>query len=159
MSEARFTAANSVLAIIAEGTTIEPRKGGVWVMWKQYSGKQMERRWVCRGQDFYPMWHRHWGQGGTRCTALAQLVRWCQGKTCLPLSTWRYWTGKSVAMGSERADELLSTLESAGYPVTVNCVLCRQPISGPLDWWSLNKVVGPCCGMSSGCRQKKAAAQ
>lgn len=152
-----YQAANAVLAIIAPGTTIEPRKGGVWVIWTSYGGQRMERRWQCRGQDFYPVWHRRWGQGGTRCTALAQLVRWCQGKACLPLATWRYWTGKAVAMGSERADELLLTLANAGYPPHANCVLCHQQISGPLDWWSLKGVVGPCCGMSSGCRQRPAA--
>jgi hypothetical protein len=69
----------------------------------------------------------------------------------LPLATWRYWAGERVKL---LPIEAVETLAAGGYPVDVPCVLCGEIIRGGLDWWSLDKVSGPCCAWTSGCRQK-----
>lgn len=140
--------ANSVLSSFVKAQ-IEPRKGGVYVLF-DYCGKPMARRWMCRGQDFYPVWNRYYPGGGTSVTALSQLIRWMQGRPVLPISSWRYWTSEKIGLGKpEIVDELLA----GGYPEHVPCVLCKNKIEGGLDWWRLNGVSGPCCGWTSGCRQ------
>lgn len=150
----KLAAANRILEIIAPSTRIERRTNGWYITWTRFRGASMSRRWATRGQSFYPVWHRHWGHGGTCTTALSQLVRWCAGKPVLPISTWKYWTGKTVAMGRERGPEIVQILTEAGYPQSVDCVLCGNQIVGGLDWWHLDGVSGPCCGWTSGCRQK-----
>lgn len=150
--------ANRVLDCFAEGTMILWIEGrGVVVTWRQSNGEDVFRRWQTRGQDFYPTWHKQWGHGGTASTALAQLVRWVQGKPVLPLSTWRYWFGDKCRLARNRADEGLQSLIHGGYPETAACVLCKHTISGSMDWWSLKGVTGPCCGWTTGCRQKQSA--
>lgn len=128
---------------------LEKLKGGMYVSWN--IKKPIRRRWQCRGQDFYPVWHNIYPGGGTSSMALAQLIRWCQDKPVLPLTSWRWWSGESVALVSKEA---VDKLESACYPKVVKCVLCRNDIVGSMDWWSLNKVSGPCCSHLSGCRQR-----
>jgi hypothetical protein len=151
--EYRIDVANRVLETFAKGSTIE-RDGSHFVVAWTYCGKPMRKRWMTFGQDFYPVWHRKWTGGGTATTALSQLIRWCQGKPVLPLSSWRYWAGdKCKLLPSSAVDELAAS----GYPVDVDCVLCHQPIRGHLDWWSLDGVTGPCCGWTSGCQQKGAS--
>jgi hypothetical protein len=150
----RLAAAQQILDIIAPTTKIITDRPGIYIQWEQHRGVVMLRRWqLNRGSDSYPVWYGKWGHGGTCTQALAQLVRWLQNKTVLPLSSWKYWTGESVALGQQRRAEIVPILQEAGYPEIVNCVLCNKPTEG-LDWWHLNKVVGPCCGMSRGCRQK-----
>lgn len=142
--------ANLVLQTFFQGT-IERRKGGVFVSWIGHSGKRIEKRWQCRGQDFYPVWYRHYPGGGTSSTALSQLVRWIQRKPVLPISTWQMWASERCKLLPKDAVDLLL---AGGYPQHVDCVLCQQQIEGSLDWWSLDGVTGPCCGWTSGCRQK-----
>lgn len=151
----KLDAANAVLEILAPSTTIERRKNGWYVTWIGWRDKPMSRRWATAGgSSGYPSWYRHWGHGGTCSQALWQLIRWCQGRPVLPISTWKYWTGKTVAMGRERGTEIIQVLTEAGYPQSVDCVLCGNQIVGGLDWWHLDGVSGPCCGWTSGCRQK-----
>lgn len=151
----RVPMANRVLNCFAEETLIIHLPGrGVIVSWRRSNGETLFRRWVTRGQDFYPTWYRHWGHGGTACTALAQLVRWIQGKPVLPMGTWRHWFGDKCRLASDRGPEALRALEHAEWPEIANCVLCHQPIAAGMDWWSLDGVTGPCCGWTSGCRQK-----
>ena len=151
-------AANIVLRSFAPGTElrIDPT-GYVVVTWFQWRpAERIERRWMTRGEDFYPVWHKKWGHGGTACTALAQLVRWIKGKPVLPLSTWVYWGGERCALlrQNEGPEVAMNALRNAGYPESVNCVLCGGPLPGSFDWWSLDKVSGPCCNHNNGCRQK-----
>lgn len=150
-----LNAANKALDCFAAGTRIiVRRKIGVCVEWTQHGGKQFSRRWqTLGGQSFYPTWYRHWGHGGTATTALAQLVRWMQKRPVLPLTAWRYWTGEKIALGRQRGAECVSILAAAGYPETVNCVLCGVELRR-LGWWSLDGVSGPCCNYTEGCRQK-----
>ena len=151
--------ANRVLDCFADGTIVSYiERRGVVVSWRPYNGGEIiYRRWQTRGQDFYPTWYKRWGHGGTACTALAQLVRWIQGKPVLPLSTWRYWFGEKCQLARDRGDEGIKALIHGGYPDAAICVLCNQPIAGGMDWWSLDNVSGPCCGWTTGCRQKKSA--
>lgn len=151
----KCSVANEILQLFARDTSIEQRKGGVYVTWSQsWKPTTVTKRWQCRGQDFYPTWHHKWGRGGTSSTALSQLVRWVQGKPVLPLSTWQYWVGETVQLGRDKGPLIVDLLTEGGYPQSVDCVLCHQPISGGLDWWSLNGVTGPCCSWRSGCEQK-----
>lgn len=151
----KIQTANSVLEIIALRTTIAIAPSGHAVVnWSYNDGRQFSRRWMTRGQDFYPTWHRHWGHGGTCTTALSQLVRWVQCKPILSLNTWRWWTGRQVAMGGSRGEEIINLLSQGGYPESVRCVLCDCILEGSIDWWSLKGVSGPCCASHNGCRQK-----
>jgi hypothetical protein len=141
---------NQVLSGFAKAN-IERRTNGIFVSWDSNKGL-VSRRWQCRGgQDFYPVWSRIFPGGGTSTTALSQLVRWIQNKPVLPISTWRYWAGEKVKLLSQR---FVDDLQNGGYPIHVKCVLCGNIIEGNLDWWHLGKVSGPCCGWTSGCRQK-----
>lgn len=153
----RIDAANEMLKCFAPGTTLRLESGYVLVEWENNRGKQ-SKRWMTRGgQDFYPVWHRHWAHGGSACTALSQLVRWVQGRPVLSINSWRYWGREECALlrhGDREA--ALQAMLDAGYPAQATCVLCKQPINGSLDWWSLDGVSGPCCGWTSGCRQKVA---
>lgn len=147
----KIEAANEMLQHFASETTIERRKGGWYVCWDGYDGRK-EKRWITRGQDFYPMWHREWPHGGTASTALSQLIRWLRGQPVLSLQTWRYWAGDRVRLIDSL--ESVDILKNAGYPEKDICVLCDKEIEKGLDWWSLDGVSGPCCDMTSGCRQE-----
>lgn len=146
----RCSTANVVLASFFDGH-IEDRKGGVYVCWSNEWDGDVAKRWQCRGQDFYPVWHHKYPGGGTSSTALSQLVRWIQGKPVLPISTWHYWSREQCKLLPEPA---VRTLSEGGYPGHVNCVLCGKLIVGSLDWWHLDKVSGPCCSLTTGCRGK-----
>lgn len=148
--ESRLDVANRVLATFSP-SRIERRKGGWYVCWENKWQGPMAKRWHCRGQDFYPSWHRKWPGGGTASTALSQLIRWLRDQPVLPISSWRYWASETCKLLPVTvADDLLA----AGYPEHVPCVLCGETIVGGLDWWSLDGVTGPCCGWTTGCRQK-----
>ena len=152
--------ANAVLDCFAQGTSISIRpKVGVVVSWSQSNGKQFSKRWMTRGQDFYPVWSQKWGHGGTACTALSQLVRWVKEQPVLPLGTWQYWTNPKCYLARARGPELVKLLEDGGYPTEAICVLCKKPIDGGMDWWSQKKVSGPCCGWTTGCRQETSPKQ
>lgn len=147
----RIEVANKVLADFSIAS-FERRENGWYVSWDGYgSNGKVSRRWQTRGQDFYPVWSSIYPGGGTSCTALSQLIRWCGGKPVLPLATWTYWSGERVKLLSPAAVELL---RAGGYPEVAKCVLCGAEIHGGMDWWSLNGDSGPCCGWKSGCRQK-----
>lgn len=151
----RIPMANRVLDCFAAGTIVYYMPGrGVYVSWDR-RGTTVYRRWETMGcQDFYPKWSQLWGHGGTACTALSQLVRWIRGQPVLPLSTWRYWFGDKLQLARDRGDEAIKHLVHAEYPEVATCVLCDQPIVGGLDWWNLDGVSGPCCGWTTGCRQR-----
>jgi len=156
---ARIETANEVLKSFAPGTSLRlSTTGHVLVEWANRTGAY-SKRWMTRGQDFYPLWKRDWAHGGTACTALAQLVRWVQGKPVLGLSTWRYWAGDRCMLLRQQGDSgaaAIAALQAAGYPEEPACVLCGAQLNKETgcDWWSLEKVAGPCCGSHGGCRQK-----
>ena len=147
--ERRLRIANQALDDFAKGTRLWRGKNGTFVQWR-YGEQQWKRRWMCKGQDFYPVWSHRWPHGGTATVALSQLVRWAGGRPVLPLGSWRHWSAPSVGLV---AKQTVILLESAGYPEKVPCVLCGIILNGGLDWWSLDGVTGPCCGMRNGCKQ------
>ena len=154
----RIAIANRMLECFAPDTTLRLESGHVIVCWNTYASKKYERRWMTRGQDFYPVWSRLWAHGGTACTALSQLVRWVKGKPVLPISTWSYWATERVRLlRLGDWESAIRAMSDAGYPQTAECVLCKNEITGGMDWWSLDGVTGPCCGCTSGCRQQEAA--
>jgi len=149
----RLVASNKALADFADESRIERRPSGLFVVWKKWnSNEEISRRWHCRsGQDFYPTWSQIWPHGGTACTALSQLVRWIREQPVLPISSWRYWASERVKLCKPETSLILL---DAGYPEHAQCVLCGEVINGSLDWWHLDGVSGPCCGWTSGCRQR-----
>lgn len=155
----RVDVANEVLKSFAPDTSIRlDAHGYLIVCWTRHNGEKFERRWMTRGQSYYPPWHRHWGHGGTATVALAQLCRWIKDRPVLPLTTWRYWGRDGVALLRQQGDNgeaAIEALRAAGYPEVVPCVLCGVELGDSgYDWWSLGKVSGPCCSMRDGCRQK-----
>lgn len=158
MKDAKIVAAaNAALKFFAPETRIEVRKGGVYILWTDFLGIKMSRRWTVLNQSFYPVWYRHWAHGGTCCVAMAQLIRWIQGKPVVPLVCWQNWCGDHVglarARGGNHATELLQALREGGYPEHANCVLCGVRLTN-YDWWCLDGVSGPCCNWTEGCRQE-----
>lgn len=150
----KLETANQVLKTFAETAWIEHRVGaggGFYVHWKYHNGKEMCRRWMttCR-QDFYPSWSHKWVGGGTSSTALSQLIRWLREQPVLPLGTWRHWASERVKL---LPIEAVGVLAEGGYPEKTPCVLCGGEIQS-MDWWNLDGVSGPCCGWTTGCRQK-----
>lgn len=153
----RIVVANAALQCFAADTEIVEGSRGLAVRWQQWRGGTIERRWlVSGGQSFYPVWHHKWAHGGTACTALANLVRWIQGRPVLPLSTWRYWASQKIHLMRDRGGECLQILEAGEYPQHAECVLCGVGLES-FDWWHLNGVSGPCCRYTEGCRQKVTA--
>ncbi len=152
----RVATANRVLATFAPDTTIGIQGGHVQIVWHTRAGKSYSKRWVTRGQDFYPVWHNKWPHGGTASYALSQLVRWIRDKPVLGIGSWKYWASESVKL--LRHGDVASVLDQfvqAGYPSVSTCVLCGN--TGHCgDWWSLDGVSGPCCRHNSGCRKKAA---
>ena len=151
----RLAVANRALKFFAADTELVLNYAGyVYVRWQSH-GKAVVRRWMSRGQSFYPVWYRQWGHGGSASTALSQLVRWVQGKPVLPLSSWRYWGSERCNLfgGGKQTAELVALLSGAGYPEIPICVLCGEQVEGSLDWWSLDGVSGPCHSHRSDCRQ------
>lgn len=162
--ESRLAVANAVLAILESRTTIYFRGNKARVKWSRWDGKEFDRQWMTRGQDFYPVWHHHWPHGGTMTTALAQLVRYTQGKPVLPLSTWEYWGTDTVALlrqrnGAEHGKPIIDILAASDYPKVATCVLCGKSPIGRFDWWSLNGVSGPMCWYTDECKSFQKAAQ
>lgn len=86
--------------------------------------------------------------GGTDERTLCQLILWWRGLPRLPGRVLKWW--------QERDAAFCKSLDEVGYddPLSLNCVLCGRPYIG-LDWWSLGKVIGPCCsfGECGSCRQ------
>ena len=136
--ESKLKAANAALADFAPDTKIEMEGNRIKIAHPSFPKAKPWR--VQAGQDFYPSWYKSWPHGGTACKALSQLVRWLQDKPVLPLSTWRYWSGESIKLGSE---ETVQVLKLAGYPAAATCIKCGQLINGQFDWFRVGQKTGP----------------
>ncbi len=76
--------------------------------------------------------------GATTHKAIAQLYRFTQGLTRVPMAWWRYRVGhEDVAAAVLESSYLLD-------PSTFACVLCGKN-TPTLDWWSGREGQGPCC--------------
>lgn len=138
--EDRLEVVNKVLAEFAPGTVVKKEGSQGWtVHWTNYRGIEITRRWqVRRGGSFYPVWSKLWAHGGTCCAALTQLMRWLQGRSVLPLSTWRYWKSNGLAISCDS----IESLARAGYPDRAVCIHCGEQISNGFDWYDLGKISG-----------------
>lgn len=89
------------------------------------------------------------GFGGTTEQAICQLVLWLRDQPRRPIRWWE--AARSHGLGSEAT---LFLLRNHGYddPAKTGCVLCGAV--NPVDWWSLDGMVGPCCMYARGCREK-----
>jgi hypothetical protein len=150
--ERRIAAANEMLRIFSPELRLALRDSRIRVI---ADWNDQDQPAILNGCGERLRHTRKLGCGGTVSQAVGQLVRWIRGDTRLPRDTWEYWCGKTVYLAGERGPELLATLDASGYcePEKTCCVLCGNPRIG--DWWSLDKVVGPCCGWRSGCRQNR----
>jgi len=150
-STSKIKEANTVLGSFSPAQ-IERRKGGWYVTWATVQKGTVSKRWSVRsGNDFFPPWSRKYPGGGTSITALSQLIRWLKGMPVLPITSWEYWASEQIKLLPKSSVEFLSV---SGYPKSTPCVLCGIDLAGPLDWWSLAGVSGPCCTMRSGCKQR-----
>lgn len=152
MNEERRQIANKALAFFSKNVSILPNGKVRFPVYPYGENDFLEKQWVpiSRG-SFYPKWHRKFTHGGTVTTALCQLVRFVNEQPVLPLSSWEYWCGNSVALAGERGQELINILRHV-WP-DAKCVLCGEAMTG-VDWWTDKKRDGPCCSWSAGCRQK-----
>lgn len=135
----RLTVANAVLKTFAAGFEIvhEPGKG-YCLAWMESRGRVV-KRWMCDRGSFFPSCHRSVPTGGTHITAISQLIRYCQGKPYLPLTTWKYWAGNTVRLWKDDAerDAGLRILEDSDYQKTPECVFCGRDLTGQSwDWFS-----------------------
>ena len=152
----RLIAANRVLKEFAHETQLSKSPSGhVLVHWSWGRGV-ISRRWMCKNQDWYPVWQNKWPYGGTSTLALSQLVRWVQDKAVVPISSWIYW--KKIGLFRHSNEECIKILLDNGYPEAVSCVLCGANLTSAIDWWSLGKVKGPCCPMNKDCKSIQRAA-
>lgn len=137
----RLELANKVLKTLGDfELSWQPRRG-LCISWT-WRGTCFTKRWTCDRGSFYPRFDTgSMGIAGTGTTAISQLVRYCQGKPCLPLSSWRYWGGKSVRLWTELRDRCIAIalLENSDYPKAPICIFCGSNLTGQQwDWYSLN---------------------
>lgn len=95
--------------------------------------------------------------GGTMTQALSQLVRWIKGQPVMPIGVFEWWDSPTVKLMDGEGAPIRKILLDAGYPETVKCVICGEKPKG-LDWWSLDKLSGPCCSFGrceDECKQKR----
>lgn len=98
-----------------------------------------------RGDGLWPKYgYNQRPSGGTGYRAMAQLIRYIRDLPRLPIETWRYWGGDSVKLCTPRTLELLESSDYAN-PGKTRCVLCGLFPLKSIDWWSLDRVTGPCC--------------
>jgi hypothetical protein len=144
----RLAVANTVLRTLGNFELSWQLRRGFCITWQNYKGETHSKRWACDRGSFYPQVNTgQMGIGGTHTTAISQLVRYCQGRPCLPLNSWRYWGGKSVMLWRDLRDRdtALSALENSDYPKTPVCVFCGGDLAGQQwDWYSLRTGVEGC---------------
>jgi hypothetical protein len=116
-----------------------------WPKWDKKSMHDFPAR--LRSSGDWPMFGYHQRPtGGTGMQAIAQLIRYIRDLPRLPLETWEYWASDTIKLTTPQTVEILRL---GGYfdPKKTCCVLCGKTdwSKGGLDWWSLDKVIGPSC--------------
>lgn len=125
----KLAVANNVLSVMEKNIWFSIDKSYLQINWKTWDSRVLTRRWMC-GENFYPPYTLP--TGGTYTVAIACLAQWMRGKKCYPLTTWKYWCGKSVGMTPA---SILDILETSGYPVDSACGFCGKEIVGSRDWY------------------------
>ena len=151
MTEAeRIEAANRVLILMKQGSRIERRRGGFWLVsphWTPGKPDRVNKIVLSKTREFLGLDYGHHSMGMTRSIAVAQLVRWTRGERRHPAKCLRYNFGDAVG----------DALDATDYPdpEKTGCVLCGKEPSPAGDWWSdhENDLFGPCCYMEA-CRRR-----
>lgn len=110
--------------------------------------------WRLRADHTWPQDNKAcYVSGGTHVQALCQLALWLKGEPRRPMRYWEYITNPEVCPESvaDRGKKLVDYLASSNYVDMTDCVLCGAKHTS--DWWSLDKVHGPCCRFGR-CRDK-----
>lgn len=157
--EERLQQANRVIELIGIGRNRRGRlilkNNRVAVEYTNFQGEHITKTWMHRGNDYYPTFRcGELGWGGTMTRAVSMLVRYVNGKTVLPLRTWKHWFSSTVKLADE-PDPVLDYLKEIGWPEVTTCVLCGAEIKDSwFDWWSYVHH-GTCCwGAPSDCGQR-----
>jgi hypothetical protein len=152
--EERIQVANSALTTFIPGCRLYQGERELRMTWGERKVWDFPSRLNSNGNQT-EFGYRQRPTGGTGMQALAQLIRYARDLTRLPLSTFEYWSGDRVKLCKPTTVEILAAGDY-GDPKKTCCVLCGA-IGFIGDWWSLDKVVGPCCSWSNpnGCKQEK----
>ncbi len=152
----RLEQANRVLDIIDRGTRLIYEKR-FFVEWVQSNGVKKRKGWVPNGRGSnYPRGEWEFGFGGTQCTCISFLMRWCRSEPVMDMRFWRRCVSVGVNAG------VLPILEEIGWPKESPCCMCGRIVtpSDRIDWYDWrgagSNVWGPGCHHSdeSGCRGK-----
>lgn len=126
----KLEVANNVLSLIEKGIWLSVKGSYLQINWKHWKTEKVTtKRWMCGG-NFYPPYTLP--TGGTHTVAIACLAQWIRGQKCYPLTTWKYWCGKTVGMTPANIPDIL---EAGGYPVEQACGFCGKEIAGSWDWY------------------------
>lgn len=143
--------ANRALDLLMPGTEMSIHNGRVCLK-PDYPPNSPAKQWRLRpGSGSWTYTRYHWGS--TSQAAIANLVKWVQGRPCVPLSTWEYWASTRVKLARDRGRDLVALLRSSGYPEKAYCILCGRHVTS-FDWWSRGRVNGPVCWWTEGCKQE-----
>lgn len=151
----KLAQANRVLRTFDKQYTIIVKHNRMALQWMAYPSRRgrpsrkpepifkipVSKAWMTRNGSFYPTWRLH--TGGTHTCAIAQLIRYVQGKTIFPLSVWQHWFSYQ-GVPDDRYPNLIATLQEIGWPEEVKCVVCGEKPKG-MDWWNGRELSGPCC--------------
>ena len=136
----RLIVANQVINLLMPGVKLIKKTGWIWVEWRG-AGKTYCKQWQTLSGSFYPVWSNKFPEGGTRTTAMAQLINWVREKPCLPIQTWRYWCGPIVGL---KPIEVVDILLNSGYPSEFKCVFCGKK-DVQMDWYTYRSKQGLGC--------------
>lgn len=137
--ERRLKVANQVLSTLGNYELSFDR--GFYLSWINWRGNKITKRWSS-SVNFHPPFHKQIELGGTGIIAITQLVRYCQGKTVLPITTWKYWGSDHVKLwkSDDQKEFAITSLQSSDYPSNPTCVFCGADLTGDKwDWYYLPK--------------------
>lgn len=143
INQLRLEIANQVLVFLhpEQQLQLTVKNNRVCARWRNSKGWS-EKLWLCRSGSFYPSINRQISAGGTRIVATSQLVRWVQGKSCLPIQQWLFWC--SDLIGLHPKEKILPLLESSDYPKEYECVWCKAK-GDIIDWYTIGRKEGAGC--------------
>lgn len=150
----RFEIVKRVVETMQPGVTVTYDRG-FWFHWtSRYSQKSYRHKWIPQKGNQYPANHVFpWG--GTMCLLITQMIRWAKHMPVVPLSVIDHWFGPKVQLGDTQAFELICF---AGWPESVNCVMCGRPLTDRRDWYDWSGIGVNCSGLgchsSVGCQGK-----
>lgn len=132
---------------------------GYYFVWELQDGRQRSKKWITKKGSFYPSCTDSIPLGGTMTQAISQLVRYCQGRAVLPLSTWCYWGSDSIKLWQDPTarDKAISLLEESDYPKSPICIFCGNEILNGFDWYYLPPKMEGCGHWGKSCQKQQAS--